>query len=112
MRKFFAILISLNVCIATAYADDGWDCFPNPHTCDGVSVKTIYLDFNTKRIYFGNSSYTHYFVMGTGGTWSDEAKAVHSLLLTAKATGSKVNSYSQVDENGVRNVSQIILMAN
>lgn len=110
MKKLIATILFINLCITSAYADDGWDCFPNHHACAGVSVKSIYLDFNTKRIYFGDVGFTHYFSMGGASTWTDDAKAAYSLLLAAKATGNKVNTHSQIDVNGIRNVSQIILL--
>jgi len=87
-----------------------WSCnSPSTITCDGISVNVIYLNYSSRRIYFGNTGFTHYFSMGSdSSTWSDDAKAIYSLLLTAKSTGNKVNVYTEANGNYL-NVIQVLL---
>ncbi|MFL0801205.1 MAG: hypothetical protein K6L80_12190 [Agarilytica sp.] len=100
---------TLFILSAASASAANWTCStPNEYTCDGMSVNFIYLNLGSNRIYFGESSATHYFTIGDGSVWTDNAKSVYSLLLTAKSSKNKVNTYSSVDGT-FQNVEQIIL---
>ncbi|KZY44294.1 hypothetical protein A3732_12650 [Oleiphilus sp. HI0050] len=108
MKKILASIV-LWFSSLTAYGAD-WTCTsPSPYQCEGFKVGQVYLNFNSRTVYFGAHDSTHYFSMGEDSTWSDDAKAMYSMLLSAKATGTEVNTYYSID-GGYKQVLQIILM--